>query len=187
MYPHRAANVPSPLANCPHGRQQPVLSPRLRFLGGSCPPVAGAHAPHLVLPHARPPHALFPRLEGTAPVAPATAAPLGASTRARSIPPPSPVSTVAPPGPSRRGWLRHRAGAAARWRGATPRCGLAGTTSSAPAPPSPRAPLVRGMLPSVHAALPGRVTRKGFFLSAPHPSASRCPPRLTPLPCVSAR
>jgi len=34
-----ADNVPRPLSNCPNGMNQSVISPRIRFFGGSCHPV----------------------------------------------------------------------------------------------------------------------------------------------------
>jgi hypothetical protein len=53
-------------------------------------------------------------------VAPETAAPLGASTRDQSIPPPSPVSTAATPWRNWCRWLpRESVTAGASWRGAT--------------------------------------------------------------------
>src|SRR5262249_6205827 len=58
-----------------------------------------------VLPHDRHPHSLLTRPEVAATVAPATAAPLCASTRERSGQPPSPVCPAATPWPTRcHGW-----------------------------------------------------------------------------------
>jgi hypothetical protein len=34
-----ADNSPRPLSNCPDDMHQPVISPRIRFLGASCNPV----------------------------------------------------------------------------------------------------------------------------------------------------
>jgi hypothetical protein len=74
---------------------QLVINPRIRFFGPLATLATDCKHTNLAWPHDRRAHQLFIRHEVAATVAPETAAPLGASTRDKSIPPPSPVYTAA--------------------------------------------------------------------------------------------